>query len=414
MALFLLANVVTMKSASPRARALKGLQIAGVLCLSALCNHAIAQQGKLCAPDKTFSQVASLLEKHDYQTAKSSLQELESCPHLSPVQQFNIGWLYGKAHDPSDALKIFQSLQDDVPDRLTHGYAIALASFELGHYQAAIDTLLALRAAGIFDAKCADLLGVSYSKLDKYQDAYVVMAESIRENPSNPYAYFNLITLFVDTSEKDKAIQVANKAVASFPESAEALSMRGSIELSQDRSNDAYIDFAAAAKLAPEAPDPPFFMALVDYRQSKYGEAETVLRKAITSGIADSDLHYMLAECLLRVDAANSSGALVELNQAIQLNPNSVPARALRGSTLLEAGHPKDALVDLKIAHDFDPNPQRDTRNTTYLLGRAYVALGRREEAKALFAQLGQQFTSNKTDTLNQLSEQKVRAALHP
>jgi tetratricopeptide (TPR) repeat protein len=388
--------------------------LAGVLCLAALGAPAMAQQGKACLPDKAFAQVGSLLEKQDYQAAKILLQRLESCPHLLPVQRFNVGWLYGKAHDFSDALTIFKSLRDDVPDRLTHGYAIALASFELGQYQAAIDALTALRSVGVFDAKCADLLGVSYSKLEKYEDAYSVMAENIRNNPSNPYGYFNLITLFLDTSEMDKAAQVANKAVAAFPQSAEALSMRGSIELSLDRSGDAYRDFAAAAQLAPDAPDPPFFMALVDYRQSKYDEAETVLRTAIASGIADSDLHYMLAECLLRVDTANTRGALSELNQAIQLNPNSVPARALRGSTLLEAGRPADALVDLKIARDLDPNPQRDTRNTTYLLGKAYAALGKREEAKALFAQLGQQFSGNKADTLNQLSEQKIRAALHP
>ena len=379
-----------------------------------LCAPAMAQQERVCVPDKSFTQVGSLLEKQDYQAAKTLLQRLESCPHLSPVQRFNVGWLYGKAHDAPDALKVFKSLQEDVPDRLTHAYAMALASFELGHYQDVIDTMTKLRATGVFDAKCADLLGVSYSKLEKYQDAYAVMAENIRDNPSNPYGYFNLITLFVDTSETDKAIQVANKAIATFPQSAEALLMRGSIELSRDRSIDAYHDFAAAAQLAPEAPDPPFFMALVDYRQSKYDEAETVLRKAIASGVADSDLHYLLAECVLRVDAANTSGALLELNEAIRLSPNSVPARALRGSTLLDTGHPAEALVDLKVARDLDPDPERDTRNTTYLLGRAYVALGRREEAKPLFAQLSSQFSSNKADTLDQLSKQKMRAALHP
>ena len=390
------------------------LWLAEFLCLSALCAVSMAQQEKVCVPEKNFARVGILLEKQDYQTAKRLLRELESCPHLSPVQRFNVGWLYGKVHDSSDALRIFESVREDVPDRLTHGYAIALASFELGKYQAAIDALTALRSGGVFDAKCADLLGVSYSKLEKYQDAYTVMAQNIRQYPSDPYGYFNLIALFVDTSEMDKAAQVANKAVAAFPQSAEALSMRASIELSQGRPEDAYRDFAGAAQLAPRAPDPPFFMALVDYRQSKYDEAEKVLGSAIASGIADSDLHYMLAECLLRADAANTTRVLSELNQAIQLNPNSVPARILRGSTLLEAGRPQDALIDLKIARDLDPAPQRDTRNTTYLLARTYVALGKREEAKALFAQLGQQFSSNKAVTLNQLSEQKMRAAVHP
>jgi tetratricopeptide (TPR) repeat protein len=390
------------------------LLLAGALCLVVSSLSAAAQEEPSCLPAKTFTQVGALLDKQDYSRAKMLLRGLESCPHLAPLEQFNVGWLYGKAHDSPDALRIFHSVQADVPDRLTHGYAIALADFELGKFQASIDTLAALRAQGIFDAKCADLLGVSYSKLDRYQDAYAVMAENIRQNPSNPYGYFNLIALFVDTSEMDKAAQVADKAVAALPQSAEARSMRGSIELYRNQTDEAYRDFSAAAELAPRSPDPRFFMALVDYRQAKFDQAAKVLRDATASGIADSDLHYMLAECVLRIDPSNASAALSELDRAIQLNPKSVPARMLRGETLLAARRPQDAIVDLKIARDLDPNPQRDTSNTTYLLGRAYAALGKRDQAKALFAQLGHQFDPNKTDTLNQLGDQKIQAALHP
>src|ERR1700749_1207562 len=166
------------------------------------------------------------------------------------------------------------------------------------------------------------------------------MVENIRQNPSNPYAYFNLIALFVDTSEMDKAAQVADKAVAALPQNADALSMRGSIELYRNQTEEAYRDFSAAAELAPHSPDPRFFMALVDYRQSKFDQAAKVVRDAIASGIADSDLHYMLAECLPRMDPTNARAALPELDQAIQLNPNSVPARVLRGETLLVAKRP--------------------------------------------------------------------------
>jgi tetratricopeptide (TPR) repeat protein len=400
-------------TAQERGAGVLRLLLAGALCLVSSLSAA-AQEEPSCLPAKTFAQVGALLQKQDYSRAKALLRGLESCPHLAPLERFNIGWLYGRAHDSPDALRIFRSVQADVPDRLTHAYAIALADFELGKFQASIDTLAALRAQGIFDAKCADLLGVSYSKLDRYQDAYTVMAENIRQNSSNPYAYFNLIALFVDTSEMDKAAQVADKAVAALPQNAEALSMRGSIELYRSQTDEAYRDFSAAAELAPHSPDPRFFMALVDYRQSKFDQAAKVLRDAIASGIADSDLHYMLAECVLRIDPSNASAALSELDRAIQLNPKSIPARILRGQTLLAARRPQDAVVDLKIARDLDPDPQRDTSNTTYLLGRAYIALGKRDQANALFAQLGHQFAPNKTDTLNQLGEQKIQAALHP
>jgi tetratricopeptide (TPR) repeat protein len=412
----LMTDVQPIERYTSRARGVRGLGLllTGGLLLFTVSVNSAAQKQKPCLPDKAFTRVGVLLEQQDYQTSKALLHDLEVCSDLSPIQRFNVGWLYGKAHDSADALRIFKSVQPEVPDRLTHAYAVALAEFELAQYQASVDTLIALRSKGIFDAKCADLLGVSYSKLDKFQDAYDVMVENIRQNPSNPYAYFNLIALFVDTSEMDKAGQVANKAVAALPQNADALSMRGSIELFRNQTDDAYRDFSAAAQLSPQAPDPPFFMALVNYRQSKFDEAVRVLRDAIASGVADSDLHYMLAECLLRSGSRNLAAVLAELNLAIQLNPNSVPARSLRGATLLEVGRPQDAVADLKLARELDPNPQRDTRNTTYLLARAYAAIGRRDEAKALFAQVGHQYSSDRTDTLNQLSEQKMRAALHP
>ena len=390
------------------------LLLAAALCFVASSLVATAQEETSCLPVKTFAQVGALLKKQDYPRAKTLLRGLESCPHLTPLEQFNVGWLYGRAHDSTDALRIFHLVQADVPDRLTHAYAIALADFEQGKFQASIDTLAALRAQGIFDAKCADLLGVSYSKLGRYQEAYAVMAENVRQNPSHPYAYFNLIALFVDTAEMDKAAQVADKAVAALPRNAEAVSMRGSIELFRNQSDEAYRDFSTAAGLAPHSPDPRFFMALVAYRQSKFDQAAKVLKEAIASGIADSDLHYMLAECVLRIDPSNAGAALSQLDQAIQLNPKSVPARILRGETLLAAKRPRDAVVDLKIARDLDPDSQRDTSNTTYLLGRAYAALGKRDQAKALFAQLGRQFGPDKTDTLNHFGDQKIQAALHP
>ena len=390
------------------------LTLAAVLIVTASCGSAIAQEQRSCLPDKTFANVGRFIQGQNYQAARSLLLGLESCPHLSPIQRFNVGWLYGKAHDSADALKVFRSVPVDVPDRLTHGYAIALADFELERYQASIETLTALRSNGIFDSKCADLLGVSYSKLDRYQDAYNTMAENIRQNPSDSYAYFNLIALFVDTSEIDKAAQVASEAVAALPQNPDALSMRGSIELFENQTDEAYRDFEAAARISPQAPDPPFFMALVDYRQSRFDDARKVLRDAIDRGITDSDLHYMEAECLLRIDSTKTPAILAELDQAIRINPNSVPARVLRGATLLEAGRPQDALIDLKLAQEHDPNPTRDTRNTTYLLGRAYAALGKKEEARTLFAQVGHEYSSNNTDTLNRMSEQKIRAALHP
>ncbi len=382
-------------------------------CLFAEAIGVAAQAKQACVPEKNFAQVGHLLEKQQYEDAKALLRRLETCTSLSPIQRFNVGWLYGKAQDFPAALKIFESVSLDVPDELTHAYAIALVHFEQGNYQAAISVLTALRSKGSCNDKCADLLGVAYSKIESYQDAYAVMAENLRQNPSDPNAYYNLITLFADIGELDKAAQIANKAVAALPQNAEAFSMRGFIELSQAKEEDAYRDFASASQLSPTAPDPTFFMALADYRQSKFADAVQVIRNAVASGIVDSDLHYLIAECLVRIDPMDSANVLAELDRAIQLNPNSVSARVLRGQQLLQSGRPQDAIADLTIAWELEPSPKRDARNATYLLGRAYAAAGKQDEAKLLFDQLNPHFSSDKADNLNRLGDRKMQAALH-
>ena len=398
--------------------ALKGklpvLLIAGILSLIRPGAGFAVEQKESCGVQAGFAKAGKLLGNKEYESAKEILSILQTCPNLSQLEVFNVGWLYGRAHDFSHALKVFDSVPPDVPDPLTHGYAIALSQFELGNYQPAIDGLNKLRSQGVFDAKCADLLGVSYSKLGRYREAYPVMAENLQHNPADPFAYFNLITLFVDAGEAAKAAQVADSAVAALPHSAEALVMRGSIKMTQSRLEDAYTDFSAAAQVAPLSPDPRFFMALSDYKQGKFIEGAEELKTAIRSGIVDSDLHYLLAECIIRIDSSSSTAALAELNRAIELNPKSVSARTLRGKMLLEAGHPQDALVDLRAARELAPNPERDSRNATYLLARTYMALGKRDEAKALFAQLSSQFSSNNSDTLNELGDRRVNAVLHP
>ena len=294
----------------------KRLLIAGVLWLIHPGAGFAAQQKESCDAQASFAKVGKLIARKEYQSAKEILSILQTCHNLSQLEVFNVGWLYGRAHDFSQALKIFDSVRPDVPDPLTHGYAIALSQFELGNYQPAIDGLNKLRSQGAFDAKCADLLGVSYSKLGRYQEAYPIMAENLQRNPTDPFAYFNLITLFVDAGETAKAAQVADNAVAALPRSAEALVMRGSIKMSQSRFEAAYDDFSAAAGISPHSPDPRFFMALSDYKQRKFAEGAEELKAAIRSGIVDSDLHYLLAECIIRLNSSSSSAALAELNRA--------------------------------------------------------------------------------------------------
>ncbi len=375
-----------------------------LLFLPPVLGHAVPAP-HTCQADQVFQRADGLLKMKNYQEAERVLDQLQGCTKLSPIQAFNLGWLYGRAHDSKKALKTFEAVPPDVPDRGTHQYAIALSEFELGNYQGAVDALKDLRAEGLLNASGTNLLGVSYSKLGLYKDAYPILVEELRQNPGDLFAYLNLVTLLADTGNFKNAAEVADQAVVAFPQNPDVLVVRGAVNVLLGNMEKSHGDFAGAVAIAPRQPDAQFLLALSDYKQSNYANAIAELKAALGLGINDSDLHYLLAECLLKVDPGKTADALAELDLAIELNSKSVSARSLRGKLLLESGKPKQAVQDLELAHRIDPT----SRSALYSLARADTALGKTEEAKALFKQMN----SQATDSLGELSDQRVKKVLN-
>ena len=357
-----------------------------------------------CDSASSLKHTDQLLKQRHYDEAQSVLAQLYSCHNLSPLDTFNVGWFYGRAHNFQKALTIFQSVSPDVPDPQTHQYAIGLSQFELGDYKAAADTLKALQAQGTLNQDSANLLGVSYSKLGQYQDAYSIFADELRRNPSDLFGYFNLITLFADTGHFAEAVDIASRAVAAFPDNADVLVVRGAAYMLLGKVDNAHEDFATAVRLSPDKASPRFLLALSDYKRGEYEASVTALKAAIQSGVIDSDLHYLLAECMLKLNPTKPQEAIVELDRAIALNSASVSARTLRGKLWLEEDRPKDAAIDLQLAHRVDPT----SRSATYNLARVYMALGKTEEAKQLYLQLNKE----SVDGVSELGDHKLKEAL--
>ncbi|MGA7415888.1 MAG: tetratricopeptide repeat protein [Bryobacteraceae bacterium] len=332
------------------------------------------------------------------------MDKVRNCGNLSAIRTFQLGWLYGRARHFEAALKIFDRVPPDIPDPITHAYAVALSKFELTDYHGAIDVLTRLQSAGSLDAKAANLLAVSYSKLGLYQQAYVVLAIEAEKNPNDLSAYLNLATVCAEGGNYQRAAEVATKASVLFPESAEVFIVRGAAYTFLGQLDTAYADFTAAAKLAPGRADARFFLALMDYKQGKFSDAVSVLEAAQKQGIVDSDLDYLMSECVLKIDSANTALALQHLDRAIELNPHSTAARTSRGKLLLDSNQVKQAMTDLQLALKDDPS----SRSAQYNLARAYKSLGRTSEAQALF----QQLRDAKTNTLTEMGDVRLTEAL--
>ncbi|MGC2163509.1 MAG: tetratricopeptide repeat protein [Silvibacterium sp.] len=358
----------------------------------------------ICDVRSTLHNVDGLLKQHRDAEARLLLQRVEGCTHLSQIESFNIGWSYGRMHDFKTALKIFATVDADVPDVQTHAYAIALSQFELADYKAAVATLKAIQGKDPLNQDCANLLAVSYAKLGQYQDAYPILQEQLQEHPRDLYAYLNLITLLTDAGQFAEAQKVATECVAVFPRNSEVFVVRGATETLLGQLNKARSDFDIAVKISPGKASPRFFLALTDYKLSNYAAAAADLRSAMHAGVISADLEYLLAECILKLEPTQPAEAIAELDKAVQLDGNSVPARTLRGKLFLEEGNPQKAVADLAIAHQIDPT----MRSATYSLARAYFAVGKRKEAQTLYQQLQEQTT----DTVNELSDRRIKQVL--
>ena len=90
--------------------------------------------------------------------------------------------------------------------------------------------------------------------------------------------------------------------------------------------------------------------------RASFLDAVSVLEAAQKQGIVDSDLDYLMSECVLKIDSANTALALQHLDRAIELNPHSTAARTSRGKLLLESNQVKEAMADLELALKDDPS----------------------------------------------------------
>ncbi|MDW5265379.1 MULTISPECIES: tetratricopeptide repeat protein [Acidobacteriaceae] len=358
----------------------------------------------VCDVHGTLRRVDELLKLHRDAEAKLLLQRVEKCVHLSQIETFNIAWSYGRMHDFKTALRLFATVDADVPDDQTHAYAVAFGQFEMGDYPSVIKSLKAVQNKQALNPDCVNLLAVSYAKLGQYQDAYVLLRGQIQEHPQDLFSYLNLITLLTDAGQFAEAQKVATECVAVFPNNSEVFVVRGATETLLGQLDKARDDFDNAVKASPEKTDPRFFLALTDYKLSNYAAAAADLRSAMDAGVSSADLEYLLAECMLKLDPTKPTEALAQLDMAIRLDGNSVPSRTLRGKLLLEEGNSQKAVVDLEIAHKIDPT----MRSATYNLARAYFAVGKQKEAQALYQQLQQQTTN----TVNELSDRRIKQVL--
>jgi tetratricopeptide (TPR) repeat protein len=341
-----------------------------------------------------LQQAGTLLREGKPAEAVTQLDRLRNGPPLSPLDLFQLGWLYGQAQKYDLAIKIFLAVPEDVPDPRIRYYALALSHFNLGHYQQTVDILSEAKSRGFTDSKAANLLGVAYAQLGEAEKAYASLRDGIGENPTDAKGYLNLVTLCVEFHNNPLAEKIATRGLEAFPRESRLHISRGAVRMLAGQVESAREDFGHAIELAPHDADASFFAGLAEYQLGRHAAAIAVLRKAVRTGVSDPDIYYLLAESLLRTNPDDAAGALRELDTALSVDRDSVPALVSRAKLRLKAGRAAEAAADLERARTIEP----DSRSVTYTLAKAYMQLGRQKEANQLFEKV-------REDTANSVAE---------
>lgn len=335
-------------------------------------------------PDEVQMQrIDQMLRAGQRSEAMARMDALRAQGGLTPRQTFALAWLYGRLNRFQTALTMFESLPDGQPDAGDRGYAIALCQFNLRQYDAAIRTLRSMQQRGIANRDAVHLLAVAYDQTDQPAQAYDLLRADLLQHPTDLNGYLNLIALCVNHRNNELAIKVATRGLKELPNSYELYSSRAAVLDMEGRQPEAIADYRTAIRLRPQRPGDYFSLALIQYHQGGYAAASRTLNAAIQAGIADSDIHYLRAECI-RAQHGSAASALQEVTEALRLDPSSAPALTLRGQLELQQDDTPAAVRDLERARTLAPQ----SNEVVYNLARAYQKAGRRQEAQRLFQQV--------------------------
>jgi tetratricopeptide (TPR) repeat protein len=274
--------------------------------------------------------------------ARGALQHLLG-PASNPRATFVAGRIAADAHDFSTAETYFRSVRSTYPDRAAVELEIAMAQYQAGRAGESEKTLL----------------------------------EAVNANQATSETYVLLCTMLSDEGSNIPALQVATRGVQAFPDSAEVLSVKGSVELNLRYFNDAVASYGQAVKLKGSAAALRG-LGSAQWNAGMHERATATFEEAMHQFPRDARTYQVYATLLLDEGSPQEKGRAIDLlKQALALDDSAVEARYQLANLALENGNPEQARGYLERAIQLAPKDSR----LHFAISRAYRRLGRTADA---------------------------------
>jgi tetratricopeptide (TPR) repeat protein len=252
------------------------------------------------------------------------------------------------------------------------------AAMEARDYQTAEALFTAARSSYPDPAAVEFQIAMAQYRDGRAAQSEKTLLEAIQAKRAHSEAYVLLCKVLTEQGADTRALRLATQAVHAFPDSYDAVSMKGSLEMKLRYYNEAAASYEKASKLRPESAGTKSDLAVAQWRAGMRERAVSAFEQSIRQFPGDA-LTYQVYGTLLVEDAnPDARSRAAELfEKAITLDSSSSESRYRLANLELEDGKPERALPHLESAIKLDPQDSR----FHFALSRVYRRLGRSTEA---------------------------------
>ncbi len=322
---------------------------------------------------------------------------------LSSIDQFIDALRVSKARQAMGPLmerarRIATAAREKAGSSFRTDFLLAEILFISHEYSGAIELLKNRSAEGAEDPDYFNLLAMSHTGLNNFQDAGKALTQAIRLAPERTDLLFNLATLYQKAGDNAAAVEILRKLASREPESAEIRFALGLANFNFSKYDDAVEDFQKVLSLDPGLVQAQLFVARSHDKGGRPSEAIEAYRGALAANPKCEECHFELASLLTERDA--DEAAVRQLEELVALNPRHAQAHYLWGRILAKQEKTADAVSKLERAIALDP----ELDAAYYQLGRLYTKTGNQDRARELLRKVSEMKEKRRKDYQERVS----------
>lgn len=321
----------------------------------------------------------ALLEQSNPEKAIEALRELTAVTRDSQVLA-EAGKVLVEAGQYEAAKQFLQASLAANPAGVEARLDLSTAMFHTGAPEAALAELDKTTTAGrtgdyyLLRAELLDAVG-------RTEEAADSLNRGLRSAPTRSDLYLQSAFFLIKHNRQRDAAQLLDQASLIVRDDPELLLARAiTLELMQ-HTNEAKKVLAGIQSRWPEWNRSYLLNGIILENELKSAEAKDMLESAIALGASDPEAYYYLASALTHISPPDFEAAANAISQAVTLNPADAYSRLLAGKIAIERGQNDQAIVQLREAVRLNPGMMA----AHYALRNAYRTIG---DEKASAAEL--------------------------